>query len=181
MPFGKGRPFLEFSVEGKPIGSRIRMTGTGGIVNVEWEAASVTVPMTRVELVVNGEIRESISVEGSRGRGQWPVKIDRSSWLALLVRGHYPDKPEIIAAHSSAVLVELENSEFYAEADALTILDQIEGSLAYLDTVGTRAETSAYRRMRLVLESAHRTLHNRMHSMGYFHEHTLTKDHDEHQ
>ena len=29
--------------------------------------------------------------------------------------------------------------------------------MAYLDTVGTRAEDRVYKRMRLVLESAHRT------------------------
>jgi len=173
-------PLLEFSVEGKPLGSRIMMTETGGTVNVEWDVASVTVPVSRVELIVNGEIRESLSVKGNKGKGQWSVKIDRSSWLALLVRGHYPDKPDIIAAHSSAIMVELAGSQFYAEADALTILEQIEGSMAYLNTVGIRAETAAYKRMRLVLESAHRTLHNRMHKMGYFHEHTVDRNHDAH-
>ncbi len=86
----------------------------------------------------------------------------------------------MIAAHSSAVLTRLEGSEFYAEADALTLLEQIEGALAFLDTVGTRAEVVAYKRMRLVLESAHRKIHNRMHAMGHFHEHTTMEDHPEH-
>ena len=49
-----------------------------------------------------------------------------------------------------------------AAADAAVILDQIEGALAYLDTVGTRADAKALKRMRLVLTSAHRSLHNRM-------------------
>jgi hypothetical protein len=66
-------------------------------------------------------------------------------------------------------------------ADGLTILEQIEGALAYLDTIGTRAEDEAYKRMRLVLESTHRTLHNRMHQLGYFHDHTPLADHKEHQ
>ena len=68
-----------------------------------------------------------------------------------------------------------------AAADAVTILEQIEGSLAYLETVGTRADDLAYKRMRLVLESAHRTLHNRMHELGYYHHHTPLSDHAEHQ
>jgi hypothetical protein len=66
-------------------------------------------------------------------------------------------------------------------ADGLTILEQIEGALAYLDTIGTRAEDEAYKRMRLVLESTHRTLHNRMHELGYFHDHTPMAHHKEHQ
>ncbi|NIM51991.1 MAG: hypothetical protein GTO22_22570, partial [Gemmatimonadales bacterium] len=73
-----------------------------------------------------------------------------------------------------------EGSSCSAAADAVTILDQIEGSLAYLDTVGTRAQTAAYRRMRLILTSAHRDLHNKLHQMGRYHEHTPVAHHAEH-
>jgi hypothetical protein len=94
--------------------------------------------------------------------------------------GHYSDKPEIIAAHSSPVMINVERSPMLATADAVTILDQIEGALAYLDTVGTRPEDVAYKRMRLVLTSAHRTLHNRMHQLGHYHGHTPVTSHPEH-
>ena len=173
-------PLLEFAVDGHPMGSRIEMTGSGGTVDVTWQVASVTVPMSRVELIVNGEIRESEVVSPERGAGHWSVKVDRSSWLALLVRGHYADQPEIVAAHSSPVMVTVEGSPLLAAADGVTILEQIEGALAYLDTVGTRAEDVAYKRMRLVLTSAHRTLHNRMHRLGTYHGHTPVTDHPEH-
>jgi len=96
------------------------------------------------------------------------------------VRGHYQDRPEVITAHTSPVMIPVAGSEFFAAADALTILEQIEGALAYIDKTGTRADDLVYRRMRLVLESAHRTLHNRMHRAGVFHEHTIGTDHPEH-
>jgi hypothetical protein len=173
-------PLLEFSVDGQPMGGRIMMTASGGTVNVEWQVSSVTVPVSRVELVINGEIVQSVPVSAGDSRGHWPVKIERSCWLGLLVRGHYADKPEIIAAHSTPVMVSVEGSPLLAATDAVTILDQIEGSLAYLDTVGTRAEDRVYKRMRLVLEAAHRSLHNRLHQAGHYHEHTPAKDHPEH-
>ena len=173
-------PLLEFAVDGRPMGSRMQMTARGGMVDVTWQVASVTTPMSRVELVVNGEIRESVAVDPLRAEGHWSLGVERSSWIALLVRGKYADKPEIIAAHSSPVMVEVEGSPFYAAADAATILEQIEGALAFLDTVGTRAETRRYREMRLVLESAHRRLHNRMHEQGHYHDHSATEDHPEH-
>ena len=173
-------PLLEFAVEGNPPGTRMKMTTTGGTVDVAWKVASVTVPVSRVDLVVNGEIRESRSVGSKGGEGNWSVKVDRSSWVALLVRAHYRDKPEIIAAHSSPVMIELKGSPFGAAADALTILEQIEGAMAFLDTIGTRAETAARKRMRMVLTSAHRELHNRMHRMGHYHGHTPVEDHPEH-
>jgi hypothetical protein len=136
--------------------------------------------MSRVELVVNGEIRESVEVPPDNDHGSWSVRISESSWLALLVRGHYADKPEIIAAHSSPVMIKLEGSPMLAAADAVTILEQIEGAMAYLDTVGTRAEATSYKRMRLVLQSAHRSLHNRLHQLGYFHQHNPVTEHPEH-
>ena len=74
-------------------------------------------------------------------------------------------------------MVRLAGSPMLAAADAVTILEQIEGALAYLDTVGTRAEDRAYKRMRLVLTASHRRLHNRLHEAGYFHEHIPAENH----
>ena len=166
-------PLLDFNVDGYPMGSRINLSASGGTLDVTWAVASTTIPATRVELVVNGEIRESASLAAGEHEqtGSWKMRVDRSAWLALLVRGQYLGKPEVIAAHSSPVMVAVAGSQLLAAADALTILDQIEGSMAYLETIGTRAEEQVYQRMRLVLESAHRTLHNRMHQAGHYHEH----------
>ncbi len=164
-------PLVEFSVEGQPAGSAVGMTETGGTVDVVWNAASVTLPMSRVDLIVNGEIRESRQLEPWADDGTWSVSVDRSSWIALLIRGHYDDQPEMIAAHTSPVRVEVEGSRFAAAADALTILEQIEGALAFIDTIGTRADDEAYKRVRMVLTSAHRDVHNRMHEDGKFHDH----------
>jgi hypothetical protein len=174
-------PLLEFRVEGRAPGQRIQMRRSGGTVDVEYELASVTIPMTRVELVVNGEVRESRRVGARQASGHWSVPVDRSSWLALLVRAKQPDRDEIVAAHSSPVAVQLDGSRFFAAADAVTILEQIEGAIAYLDTIGTRAEERARKRMRLVLTSAHRKLHNEMHRQGRDHVHTPVHAHPEHE
>ena len=173
-------PLVEFSVEGKPAGSQVEMTSNGGTVNVSWEVASVTIPMTRVELIVNGEVKESVAVSEWKQSGNWSHKVAKSSWMALLVRGQYPDKPEIITAHTSPVMIKVKDSPMLVAADALTILDQVEGAMAYLDTIGTRADDKVFKRMKLVLTSAHRTIHNRLHEMGYFHQHTSINDHPEH-
>jgi len=177
--FATTGPLLEFAVDGKPAGSRIAMKRSGGTVDVTWEVASVTRPMSRVDLIVNGEVRESMAVDPEATAGYWSVDVERSSWLALLVRCR-AGRHEAIAAHSSPVMVEVEGSEFFAAADAVTILDQIEGALAYLDTIGTRAGTKAYKRMRLELTSAHRALHNRLHQHGDYHRHTPITDHAAH-
>ena len=173
-------PLVEFSVEGKPAGARFGMRRSGGTVAVSWSAASCTIPMSRVDLIVNGEIRESERISTREAAGEWEVKVDRSSWIALLVRGHYKERPEIIAAHSSPVMVEVMGTPFFAAADAMTILVQIEGALAFIDTIGKPAEVKAYKRMRAMLTTAHRKLHNEMHRQGHAHKHTHAQQHAEH-
>jgi hypothetical protein len=86
----------------------------------------------------------------------------------------------MIAAHSSPVVVEVEGSAFFAAADVLTILEQTEGSIAYIDTVATRPTAKRYKEMRLVLESAYRRLHNRMYERGFDHRHSHQTDHAAH-
>ncbi len=172
-------PLMEFTVEGKPPGGEIEMPAGGGGVAVHYELASVTVPMTRLELVVNGEIRESRAVEPGQDAGHFTVRLQASAWLALLVRGHQAGRPEMIAAHSSPVFVRVAGSEFFSAPDAVTMLEQIEGALAYIDTVGTRAEDEIYRRIRLRLTSVYRRLHNELHRRGHYHVHTPVTAHGE--
>ncbi|TIT27502.1 MAG: hypothetical protein E5W78_18410 [Mesorhizobium sp.] len=136
--------------------------------------------MTSIQLIVNGEIREARALKPDQDAGMWSVRISKSSWVALLVRAKYDDKDEIIAAHSSPVMIDVEGSEFFAATDALTILEQIEGALAYIETIGTRAEEKRHKEMRLVLQSAYRRLHNRMHKMGFDHAHSVGTHHSEH-
>ena len=173
-------PLLEFEVEGQPMGGRLSLPASGGSLDVTWKVESAVVPTTRVELIVNGEVRESRAVAPDRDEGHWSLKVDRSSWAALLVRAKYPDKAEMIAAHSTPVMVDVHGSAFFAAADALTILAQIEGSMAYIDTIATRAEAARYRAMRLVLESAYRRVHDHMHAAGFDHPHTQVTDHPAH-
>jgi hypothetical protein len=170
-------PLMEFTVEGRRPGAEIAMPAGGGSVNVHWELASVTIPMTRLELIANGEIRESRAVKPDRDEGSFAVRIDGSSWLALLVRGRYPGRPEMIAAHSSPVFIRVAGSELFRAPDAVTMLEQIEGALAYIDTIGTRAQDEVYKRLRLRLTSVYRRLHNDLHRRGLDHVHTPVTEH----
>lgn len=162
------------------MGQRVKLPLRGGAVDVTWKVASTIIPMTRVELIVNGTIRESQAIAPDVDEGTWSIRLEYSAWIALLVRAKYADKPEMIAGHSSPVMVEVDGSAFFAAADALTILEQIEGAMAYIETIGTRASAKRYKEMRMTLESAYRRLHNRMHTMGYDHRHGQGTDHLDH-
>ena len=173
-------PLIDFSVEGHQVGDCIELPSTGGTLNAEWKVATVTVPLNKIELVVNGETRDVVTVPSDRQEvhGSFSVNVDRSSWIALRVRGCYADKNEMIAAHSSPVMVKVAGTEFFAVADAMTILEQIEGAIAFVDTVATKAQAEAYKAVKMTLTAAHRSVHNRMHNAGVYHDHSPLDKHN---
>jgi len=99
--------------------------------------------------------------------------VSRSTWIALRVRGSYRGRPDDIAAHTSAVQVLVDGSELFSEVDSMGVLDQIQGAIAYVDTIGPRAEAERFRELRATLETAYDRLHRRMHAAGLYHRHPL--------
>jgi hypothetical protein len=57
------------------------------------------------------------------------------------------------------------------------MLKQIEGAIAYVDTLASRPDAERFRKMQLTLETAYNRLHQRMHQSGVFHDHTPLHDH----
>jgi hypothetical protein len=148
-------------------------------LKIDWSIASATIPITAVELVVNGETREVKRFDGllDSHDGIFSTKMTGSGWIALRLRGHHRDKPEIIIAHTSAVMVKVNGKRPMSAPDAATILEQIEGVTAYVKTLGTKAQDKQFKEALTALTAAHRALHNRIHEMGYYHNHTVVDDH----
>ena len=172
-------PLLDFHVNGQDAGSTVAFGRDGGTLEIDWQVSSVTVPVTQVELVVNGETREVVASDAARSdhSGRWSLKVADSGWVALRVRGGYPDKSEMIAAHSSAVMFRVGEKPIFDRLDAMTILEQIEGATAFVTSLGSRAEEKQYKKVLMSLAAAHRRLHNYMHQNGMFHNHTEVDDH----
>ena len=109
--------------------------------------------------------------------GSVQVAVTDSSWIGLRVRGSYIGEEGEIAAHTSAVQTLVEDSPLFNEADSSAVLEQIEGAMAYVDTIAPRPNAQRFREMRAVLEAAHNRLHQRMHAHGVFHKHTPVHGH----
>jgi len=172
---------IDFRIEGKRPGETIALKSPGNL-QIDWSVASATIPITAVELVVGGHTVDTKRLDHLQGStsGSFSAKITDSTWVALRVRGHQPGKPEIITAHTSAVMAYVNNARPMNSTDAATIIEQIEGATAYVKTMGTLAEDRAYKKALAALTSAHRALHNRMHEMGYYHSHTAVDNHPGH-
>ena len=175
-------PLAELTVEGRAPGAVIELPPGGGTVTVEWRVESVSVPITALEVIHGGVVAEEIDAGGAlQASGSASVQVTRSSWLALRVRGSYRrEQPRDIAAHSSAVQVRVGGARPFSAHDAGLILDQIEGALAYVDTIAARPDPRCYRQLRATLEGAWNRLHQTMHRHRVFHRHTPLHDHATH-
>lgn len=173
-------PLIDFTVNGTTPGNRIDLSSDGGTLDIVWNVESVKVPIERVELIAGGEVVESFEAGGSMtASGSASFRIARSTWLALRVRGGYNGRSNDVAAHSSAIQVITGGRQVFSGTDAARVLHQIEGTIAWVDTLAPRGTADRYLRVRSSLESAHRQLHQRMHELGYGHNHSPLHSIDE--
>jgi hypothetical protein len=167
-------PLTGLSVEGVEPGGRLDLPATGGTVHVEWHVESLRVPIDAVEIIVGGLVEDTADGGGKlAAQGSLDLRIRASTWIALRVRGSYHANPRHLAAHTSAVRVSVEGSELFSETDSMAVLDQIQGAIAYVDTIAPRAEERRFRELRATLETAYNRLHQRMHAAGVYHRHPL--------
>jgi hypothetical protein len=179
LTFATYGPLLEFRVNGQDMGSTIKLHESGGTLDIDWQVSSVIIPVTKIELVVNGEVKEVKTCDPALQdhAGSWSFQVQESCWLALRIRGRHPDRDEVIAAHSSPIAVNVGNRPIFSKLDAMTILEQIEGATAYVKNLGSKAAEHQFKQLLSNLTAAHRRLHNRMHQNGLYHTHTAVDDH----
>src|SRR5262249_36287063 len=152
---------------------------SGGTVDVTWTVESVRVPIDQIEVVVGGLVAEQSNVGGTLSTtGSASVHVSRSTWIALRVRGSLRGREGDIAAHSSAVQLLVGDAPGFCEPDAVAVLEQIEGALAYVDTIAPRPEAQRFKQLRATLEAAHIRLHGRLHQQGVAHLHTPLHGHE---
>jgi hypothetical protein len=174
-------PLAELIVEGLSPGQQLDLPKGGGTINVTWRVESAGMPIERVEVVVGGLTAEETIVSGKLSAGgSTEIAITDSTWIALRVRGSHRDLPEDIAAHTSAVQIQVEGRVPFSKTDAMVVLEQIEGAIAFIDTLAPRPEALQYKKLRATVEAAHNRMHQRMHQHGVYHEHNPVHDHTEH-
>ena len=174
-------PLVEMFVDGQHPGKTIDLPKGGGTVTVTWKVESVRIPISGIEVVVGGRTRKEYVLENAlETQGSTDLKIDESTWVALRVRSSYRDDVNGVAAHSSSVQIRIAEKSLFSSIDAVEIIKQIEGTMAYIDTIAARPDADRYRKMRATLESAHNRMHQRMHQNGIYHKHSPLHNHGEH-
>lgn len=173
-------PLAELLVNGVAPGGQIRLGTGGGVVDLAWRVESASLPIDQVEVVVGGLAVEQSNVNKAlQASGTARLRVDASTWIALRVRGSYHGKHGEIAAHTSAVQIVVGDKPIFVTKDAMAVLEQIEGAIAYVDTLAPRPAAQRFKHLRATLEGAYTRLHERMHQQGHFHRHTALHSHDQ--
>ncbi len=166
-------PLAELLVNGVAPGGQIRLGTGGGAVDLAWRVESASLPIDQVEVVVGGLAAEQSNLNKAlHASGTARISVTESTWIALRVRGSYHGKHGEIAAHTSAVQVIVGDKPIFVTKDAMAVLEQIEGAIAYVDTLAPRPATQRFKQLRATLEGAYNRLHERQHQQGIFHRHT---------
>lgn len=137
--FASNGPLLRFTVEGQDPGGELTSAGPRE-VTVEGSASSI-VPMEALELVVNGQTvrRWAAGADPMHARFSEKIVIDRSSWIALRVRGSghrlAPNDREVYA-HTSPVYVTVAGGKIASRDDARFFIEQIDALIGKMDTRG---------------------------------------------
>ncbi|TIL49633.1 MAG: hypothetical protein E5Y73_31495 [Mesorhizobium sp.] len=165
-------PLVSMNAEGQRPGSRIKLPAGGGTISIDWRIESISVPFNRVEVIKNGTVVDERRCDTLSSQGYSTIPVTESCWLAIRVRGSVGQCDADIAAHTSSVYVDVGDRPIFATTDAVAVLAQIEGSIAYIDTLAPRTDEARHARLRAALELAHHRLHHRLHQLGASHDHT---------
>lgn len=176
-------PLAQLTVEGVSPGNNVHLPASGGTLNVSWKVESANMPVEAIEIVVGGlTFEQTLGTKRNKEKifsasGSFEIRFDKSTWIALRVRGSYRNIPGDIAAHTSAVQVLVENSPLFCKPDAIAVLEQIEGTMTYLNTLAPRPDVILFKKLLATLTAAQNQMHQRMHQNGIYHKHTHLHDH----
>lgn len=138
--FATNGPLLKFRVNGKEAGEEIRWEA--GSLSLEIEAEAVShVPMTRMDLIVNGRVAASQEAEegGKLIRLRRETEISDSAWVAVRVHGE-PHKlvpnDTSLYAHSGPVYCYRGNRRIAVRESAAFFIRQIDQMIRRLETRG---------------------------------------------
>lgn len=166
-------PLIQFSAEGRPPGSEIALTDGGGTLELHASARSA-LPFTRLEIVANGRVITDCAADagGRSAELTFNYEVGDSCWVAARCWGEtdlWHFWANRVAAHTSAVYVEVGDRELFSPSQATFMLTLIDGGLTYIRDMATYRDEDKRRRHLAFFEDARQTIHRRMHQHGIPH------------
>jgi len=150
-------PLLEFEVDGHIAGSELQFGESTKTVPVHVQAIS-SIPMSRMDVVVNGRVMAMASSTTPASKLQWSgnIQLSQSSWIAARVWGPNNDRiangpsrwsqrrsaSEVLLAHTSPVYVTLRGKQMFSAEDRDFCLKWIDSLIERIRVSGKFADSS---------------------------------------
>ncbi len=128
-------PVLLLEVDGHRPGDAIAAEAGPVRLQARVRVQSVVAPVTDVQLVVNGEVVESLQVTAEEGTGEWlelsaPLELNESAWIAARAFSLSPGGAADAEAHTNPVFVHLDGKAPYSETSLDAIVGEIDKQIA---------------------------------------------------
>jgi len=155
-------PVLSFTIDGKGMGSTIRMKKSGGTVEIEATGRSAR-PFDSIQVVENGRVIAEARTNSSKTAAsiRQSHKVSDSAWYAARCIRRMGNL-DLVVAHSSPIYVYLDKREIFSLSDATYLLTLMEGGISYCENIGSFRNEKKRLEIKRVFERAHAELHRRM-------------------
>jgi S-ribosylhomocysteine lyase LuxS involved in autoinducer biosynthesis len=165
--FATSGPTLELSVDGHEPGDVIALPASGGRLQVRARAAAAQPMITTVELVVNGRVvaAETAAAPTDDLGLDATVEIRSGSWIAARSRSDRQIGSAFatsMAAHTSPVYVEVVDHPLLVPDEAGVVLEVIEGTRRWVESIAAVGRPANRRRMVDFLADSAATLRTRL-------------------
>lgn len=150
--FATSGPVIELSVDGHGPGDVLSLPASGGHLEAQVVARAAQPIIGSVELVVNGRVvaRQDAAEATDELRLGATVEITAGAWIAARSRSDHEIQSAFItsmAAHTSPVYVEVLDRPLFAPDDAAAILQLIDGTVLWLETMAIIGDPAVRTRM----------------------------------
>ncbi len=151
-------PLIELTVEGRSVGDSLEVQAGGGTLSVEARATALQ-PLSLLEIVHNGRV--IARADGEAGvkslRLKADLRVSGGGWIAARCMGptvQWHVWPVQTAAHTSPVYLVGRADPGAHEADLVHLSTILDGGLAWLDALATRADDARHAQVRQVFLDA---------------------------
>jgi hypothetical protein len=158
-------PLITLSVEGRGIGDEILLPADGGALTVIAEVVS-TVPLTGLEIVVNGTVvAAETSADGARRLSvTTSLSVRRSGWIAARCGTgtfQYFTLPTQVAAHTSPIYVTVGQDRPFDPMTGEYLITLMQGGLEWLHTLATPESPERQRAIAAIFEEGIEAIRSR--------------------
>jgi len=156
-------PLMDLQVEEQTIGDTIRMSASGGSVEIRASAESFW-PLDNMEVLYNGRVIRQVKAAKKECRLsiRETFKVPGSGWIAARCMGADRLRAELPAAHTSPVYVQCGDTRAFDGPAAQHMLSLVEGGREYLNTIASHFDEASRRRMVKLFDEARAELKGRL-------------------